>query len=139
MKKIRSLVVVLVVAVLCGMFSTAVAASDDSVQPRYSDFATIYAGVYETDSGFYSIEGGATAPNLHKWVEVKVTLEKYDSGKWSVVSNCTWTNEDYVSAHAGGLRDLLPGDYRAHTVAKVYRDEVLLETAEAYSSIMPVT
>lgn len=138
MKKARFAAILLPVALLVSLFASTVFAQEPAPQPRYTDFSSIYAGIYLEDNGLYAIEGGAAAPNTQKEVHITLTLEEIQGDEWVVVPGCTWTASGMVSAHTGANRSLNPGVYRAHTEAKVYRDGVLLESAEAYSYITRV-
>lgn len=58
------------------MFTTTAFAFDEGVQPRFSDFSSLYAGLYDSGNGIYVIEGSAVAPNASKRVQITLTLEK---------------------------------------------------------------
>lgn len=138
MKKLLS--VLLSVVMLCAMASTTVYAeevdtkSDPIIEARYTDFGAVFASLYRLDNGFYHVEGGAATSSSSKWVEITVTIEGYYSGEgFKPVDGFSWSDADYFGASTQATRDLSRGTYRAHTVAKCYRNGVLLETAEAYS------
>ena len=117
------------------MMTTSAFASDKGVQPRFSDFSSVYAGLYDSGNGIYVIEGSAVAPNANKRVQITLTLEKIAGNKSTVVSGCTWTASGMVTAQTSARRSLSPGAYHAHTHAEVYLGNTLLETADAYSNV----
>lgn len=60
--------------------------ADNTVQPlRFSDFSSVYAGIYDEGLGIYTMEGGATANSGSKKVVVTLTLEKIVGDKWEAV------------------------------------------------------
>ena len=138
MKKIAA--IILSVTLLC-CFTTGALAEDvvtaeqePYIEARFSDFANVFASLTRQDSGFYHVEGGAGTYSSAKWVEITVTIEQYHTnGGFQPVDGFSWSDADYFGASTQATRDLSRGTYRAHTVAKCYRDGVLLETAEAYS------
>lgn len=67
-------------AIQC-MFTTTAFAFDEGVQPRFSDFSSLYAGLYDSGNGIYVIEGSAVAPNASKRVQITLTLEKQKETK----------------------------------------------------------
>lgn len=144
MKKFLSLI--LSTMIVCSFATTSVFAEnssstqDDSyIEARYSDFSMLYATLYKNSQGFYDIAGGAGTYSNQKWLEVTVTLEAcgYD-GKYHPVDGFEWTDADYSAVATFATRDLPGGGYRVHTVAKCYLNGTLLETAEAYSSVVNV-
>ena len=125
----------LVALTLQCIMTTTVFADDQGVQPRFSDFSSVYAGLYDSGNGIYVIEGSAAAPNTSKRVCITLTLEKIEGNKSTVVSGCTWTATGMVTAQTSAKRSLSPGAYQAHTYAEVYLGNTLLETADAYSNV----
>lgn len=133
MKRIIASICVMITMVC--MMTTSAFAANDSVQPYFSDFSSIYAGLYDEGNGIYTIEGTAATPNANKRVYITLTLEKIEGNKSTVVSGCTWTASGLISAHTSARRSLSPGTYQAHTYAEVYLGDTLLETADAYSNV----
>lgn len=123
-----------VLLVVC-VFATSAFAAENSIEPRFTDFSSIYAGLYDQGNGIYVIEGNAAAPNTSKMVKITLTLEKIVDNKWVVVSGCTWTASGMVTAQTSARRSLSAGIYQAHTHAEVYLGDTLLETADAYSNV----
>lgn len=123
-----------VLLVVC-VFTTSAFAAETGIEPRFSDFSSIYAGLYDVGNGIYVIEGNAAAPNTSKKVKITLTLEKIVDNKWVVVSGCTWTASGMVIAQTSARRSLSAGIYQAHTYAEVYLGDTLLETADAYSNV----
>lgn len=110
--------------------------ADNIVQPlRFSDFSSVYAGIYDEGLGIYTMEGGATANSGSKKVVVTLTLEKIVGDKWEAVPGYSWTASGMISAHTSASRSLSPGTYQAHLHAQVYQGSTLLETADAYSYV----
>lgn len=111
------------------------------IEARFSDFASVFATLtYNENTGFCHVEGGAATYSSEKWVEVTLTIERYTSANgFRPVDNLLWTASDYFGTGTQATRDLTPGTYRAHTVAKCYRDGNLLETVEVYSTNVVVT
>lgn len=119
--------------------STTRSNSDTYIETRYSDFSMVYATLHKLDNGFYEISGGAGTFSNQKWIEVTVTLEVCGSdGKYRPVSGYSWTDADYAAAITSATRDLSGGGYRTHTHAKCYLNGTLLETVDAYSTIVNV-
>lgn len=133
MKRIAGLFVAAVLTVC--LSATVVFAAEPNIQPRFSDFSSVYAGLYDVGNGIYVIEGNAAAPNANKKVVITLTLEKVVDNKWEVVSGCTWTASGMVTAQTSARRSLSAGAYQAHTHAEVYLGNTLLETADAYSYV----
>ena len=79
MKRIAAFLLV-ALALQC-MMTTSAFASDKAAQPRFSDFSSIYAGLYDVGNGIYVIEGTAAAPNASKRVYITLTLEKIEGNK----------------------------------------------------------
>lgn len=145
MKKLLSLA--LSFLMLCSVGATSAfaenhpdTATDNAIiEARFTDFMNIYATLYETSLGFYHVEGGASVDDPSKWVEVTVTIEGCGSdGKYYPVDGFEWSSSGYLTTGIQATRDLLGGAYRAHTVAKCYQNDVLLETVEAYSNVVNV-
>lgn len=133
MRKKRIVIFLLSVLVLMSVFAPSALAAD--IQPRFSDFSSVYAGLYDQGNGIYVIEGNAAAPDARKKVKVTLTLEKIVNNEWVVVSGCTWTDSGMVTAQTSAMRSLSAGTYQAHTYAEVYLGNTLLETADAYSNV----
>lgn len=109
------------------------------VETRYNYFSMVFASLYRTDSGFYHVEGGAGCYDSQKRLEITVTIEGCGSdGQYRPVDGFKWTASGYSVAATQGTRDLAGGAYRAHTIAKCYQNNTLLETVEAYSNIVNV-
>lgn len=109
MKRIAAFLLV-ALALQC-MMTTSAFASDKAAQPRFSDFSSIYAGLYDVGNGIYVIEGTAAAPNASKRVYITLTLEKIEGNKSTVVPGCTWTASGMVTAQTSARRSLSPGAY----------------------------
>lgn len=135
MKKKRIATLFVVVLALLSILTTSTFAAEADIEPRFSDFSSVYAGLYDQGNGIYVIEGNAATPNAKKTVKIKLTLEKIVDNKWVVVSGCTWTASGTISAHTSAMRSLSSGIYQAHTYAEVYLGDTLLETADAYSNV----
>lgn len=120
--------------IMC-VFATSAFAAESGIEPRFTDFSSIYAGLYDQGNGIYVIEGNAAAPNTSKMVKITLTLEKIVDNKWVVVSGCTWTASGMITAQTSARRSLSAGIYQAHTHAEVYLGNTLLETADAYSNV----
>lgn len=106
------------------------------IETRYTEFSMVYAGLYRTSSGFYHVEGSAATYDSDLLINLTVTIEGYYSdGVYRPIKDFQWSSSGYYSTGAQATRDLSSGSYRAHTVAKCYRNGVLLETVEAYSNI----
>lgn len=123
-----------VCTMLC-ILTTSAFADENDVQPLFSDFSSVYAGLFDQGNNIYVIEGNAATPNANKRVCITLTLEKIEGNKSEVVPGCTWTASGMISAHTSAMRSLSSGTYRAHTYAEVYLGDTLLETADAYSYI----
>lgn len=143
MKFRKLLSTLLVCALLAFAFVPSASAAvppDNTVSPQYSDTTMVYAGLTRNSWGFFVIEGGASADNAHKIVEVTVTLQKYVSGTtWEDMDGFIWTGDGVGAATAYATRSVSPsGSYRAHCVAKVYSSDglLLLETTEANSATL---
>ena len=115
-------------------------APDGVIEARFSDFANVYATMtYNSSTGICHVEGGAVTYNGNNWVELTLTVERYTSGSgYQPVDGLSWSASDTVGTGTQANRDLTAGTYRAHTVAKCYRNGVLLETVEAYSANVTV-
>ena len=144
MKKAFS--IILSVLLLCSMTTPAALADDKSasnaapyIEARYAEFSMVYASLYKTSSGFYHVEGGAATYDNDLLVNITLTIEGCDTdGVFRPVENYEWTASGYQAAATQATRDLPGGGYKAHIVAKCYRNGVLLETVESYSSIVNV-
>lgn len=139
LKKIVSFFLACVLAMTyCAAIGNAAqySSEDQSIDPRYSDFAVVSANLVESDYGLYSATGSAGAANSTKTIYMTLTIEKLNShtASWSTVSHCTWTNSGVGVVTAGGKRSISGGIFRAHTVAKIYdANGKLLETVSAVS------
>lgn len=135
----RWIAVLLSVCMLGCCFSANVFADEVApngvIEARFSDFASVFATLtYNENTGFCHVEGGAATYNSEKWVEVTLTIERYTSANgFQPVEGLSWSASDYFGTGTQADRDLSRGTYRAHTVAKCYKNGVLLETVEAYS------
>lgn len=146
MKKLLSLVlcsILLCFSILPTAFaeneSSTSGASTFPIQARYTEFSMVYAGLVQTSTGFYHVEGGAATHDSNLLINVTVTIEGcHADGVYRPVQDFQWSSSGYYSTGAQATRDLAGGAYRAHTVAKCYRNGVLLETVEAYSNIVNV-
>lgn len=144
MKKLLSLV--LSALLLCTFATTGAFAENNEstkeepyIEARYNHFSMVFASLYRTDSGFYHVEGGAGCYDSQMRLEVTVTIEGCGSdGQYHPVDGFKWTASGYSVAATQATRDLSGGAYRAHTVAKCYQNDTLLETVEAYSNIVNV-
>lgn len=145
MKKLFSLM--LSVLLLCSVGSASVfadsastsTANDSIIEARFSDFASVYATMYETSAGFYHVEGGAVADRGDKYVEITLTIESCGSdGVFRTFKDYQWTASNNYGAATQATRDLPGGAYRAHTIAKCYLNGKLVETVDAYSNIINV-
>lgn len=143
MKFRKLLSTLLVCALLAFAFVSPASAAvppDNTVSPQYSDTTMVYAGLTRNSLGFFVIEGGVTADNVHKYTEVTVTLQKYVTGTtWEDMDGFIWTGNGIGAAGASAIRSVSPsGSYRAHCVAKVYTSDglILLETTEANSATL---
>ena len=123
-----------VLTVLC-ISTTSAFAADYDVQPLFSDFSSVYAGLYDQGNNIFVIEGNAAAPNANKKVYITLSLEKANGNRWELVPVYTWTASGMVTAQTSATRSLSAGTYRAHTYARVYLGDTLLETADAYSYV----
>lgn len=140
MKKLLSLV-------LCGLLlcCTATSTFAESFEPspyveaRFNEFSMVYASMTKTSLGFYHVEGSASTYDNDLRVDITLTIEGCNSsGEYVAIDGFVWTASDYYVAATQGTRSLSGGSYRAHTVAKCYRNGVLLETVDAYSSVVNV-
>lgn len=135
MKKNRIAALLLTIVVLICAFPP-VSYADNTILPlRFSDFSSVYAGIYDEGFGIYTMEGGATANSSSKKVVVTLTLEKANGNKWEAVPGYSWTASGMIAAHTSASRSLSPGTYQAHLHAEVYQGSTLLETADAYSYV----
>ena len=140
----RWIAVLLSVCMLGCCFSVNVFADEAApggvIEARFSDFGNVYAPLtYNSDTGFCHVEGGASTYDGTKWVEITLTIEQYTSANgFQPVEGLSWSASDYFGTGTQADRDLSRGTYRAHTVAKCYRNGVLLETVEAYSANVTV-
>lgn len=141
MKKLFSFM--LSVLLLCSVGTSSVfadstsisTASDSIIEARFSDFASVYATMYETNAGFYHVEGGAVADRGDKYVEITLTIESCGSdGVFRPVKDYQWSASGNYGAATQATRDLPGGAYRAHTIAKCYLNGALVETVDAYSN-----
>lgn len=127
-------VILATLAMLC-VFTTSTFATDSNVQPRFSDFSSVYAGLYDQGNNIFVIEGNAATPNANKKVYITLSLEKANGNRWEVMPGCTWTASGMIMAQTSAMRSLSKSAYRAHTYAEVYLGDTLLETADAYSYV----
>ena len=116
------------------------AAPGGAIEARFSDFGNVFATMtYDSSTGICHVEGGATTYSSKKWVEITLTIEQYTTANgFQPVEGLSWSASDYFGIITQADRDLSRGTYRAHTVAKCYRNGVLLETVEAYSANVTV-
>lgn len=135
MKSNRIVSLFLMFIVLVCAISPVTYADANIPSPRFSDFTSVYAGIYDEGNGIYTMEGGATANSGSKKVVVTLTLEKANGNRWEAVPGYSWTASGMISAHTGASRSLSPGTYQAHLHAQVYQGSTLLETADAYSYV----
>lgn len=118
---------------------TSIPNGNSYIEPRYDEFFMVYASLSRTDLGFYHVEGSAGAYDSDLRVDITLTIEGCNSsGNYLPIDGCRWTASGYHSSGTQATRDLPGGAYRAHTVAKCYRNGVLLETVEAYSNVVNV-
>lgn len=146
MKRLLSLA--LCAILLCCVITTTAFAENESltsdvstfpIQARYTEFSMVYAGLVQTSNGFYHVEGGAATHDSDLLINVTVTIEGcHADGVYRPVQDFQWSSSGYYSTGTQAIRDLSGGAYRAHTVAKCYRNGMLLETVEAYSNIVNV-
>ncbi len=140
----RWIAVLLSVCMLGCCFSVNVCADEAMpggvIEARFSDFANVYATMtYNSSTGICHVEGGAVTYNGNNWVELTITVEQYTTANgFQPVEGLSWSASDYAGTGTQANRDLSRGTYRAHTVAKCYRNGVLLETVEAYSANVTV-
>lgn len=142
MKLKKLLGVVLACAVLfCCTAVSAFAVAPTSVEtapisPRYVNFSSVWADINKTSWGYYNVSGGAATYSNDITVEVTVYVEGYYSdGQWHQCDDWEVTGSGTALANAAGSRTIdIVGTYRAHTVAEAYRNGVLVETVEAYST-----
>lgn len=135
MKNNRIVSLFLMFVVLVCAISPVSYADTNIPSPRFSDFTSVYAGIYDEGNGIYTMEGGATANSGSKKVVVTLTLEKANGNRWEAVPGYSWTASGMISAHTSASRSLSPGTYQAHLHAQVYQGSTLLETADAYSYV----
>lgn len=135
MKNNRIVSLFLMLVVLVCAISPVAYADTNIPSPRFSDFTSVYAGIYDEGNGIYTMEGGATANSGSKKVVVTLTLEKANGNRWDAVPGYSWTASGMISAHTSASRSLSPGTYQAHLHAQVYQGSTLLETADAYSYV----
>lgn len=135
MKNNRIVSLFLMFVVLVCAISPVAYADTNIPSPRFSDFTSVYAGIYDEGNGIYTMEGGATANSGSKKVVVTLTLEKANGNRWEAVPGYSWTASGMISAHTSASRSLSPGTYQAHLHAQVYQGSTLLETADAYSYV----
>ena len=143
MKKLLS--IILCTLFLCVASTTTFAESTRSseatpyIEARYNEFTTVYAGLVKTGLGFYHVEGGAGTYDSDLRIDITLTIEGCNSsGNYVPIDGFKWTASDYYAVATQATRALSGGAYRAHTVAKCYRNGVLLETVEAYSDVVNV-
>lgn len=145
MKKLISLA--LCGLILCCTATTTVFGENEGVVPnansyveaRYAEFSMVYASLSKTSLGFYHVEGSAGTYDNDLRVDITLTIEGCNSsGNYVPIDGFKWTASDYYAAATQATRALSGGAYRAHTVAKCYRNGVLLETVEAYSDVVNV-
>ena len=140
----RWIAVLLSVCMLGCCFSANVFADEAApggvIEARFSDFGNVFATMtYNSSTGICHIEGGASTYDGTKWVEITLTVEKYSAPNgYQPVDGLTCSASDYFGARALAKKKCKAGTYRAHTVAKCYRNGVLLETVEAYSANVTV-
>ena len=140
----RWIAVLLSVCMLGCCFSANVFADEAApggvIEARFSDFGNVFATMtYNSSTGICHIEGGASTYDGTKWVEITLTVEKYSAANgYQPVDGLSWSASDYFGTGTQANRDLAAGTYRARTVAKCYRNGVLLETVEAYSANVTV-
>lgn len=136
-KKLLAVVLACVMLFCCASIS-AFAASPEipTVSPRYVNFSSVWADIYKTSWGYYDVSGGAAAYSNDVTIEVTVYVEGYYmDGEWHRYDDWEVTGSDTALANAAGSRTLSEyGTYRAHTVAEAYRNGILVETVEAYST-----
>lgn len=139
-KKLLAVVLACVMLFCCASVSafaaTPASAETSTISPRYINFSSVWADIYKTNWGYYDVSGGATGYNNDITIEVTIYVESYYSdGEWHQIDDWEITGSGTGIANAAGSRTLSTvGVYRAHTVAEAYRNGVLLETVEAYST-----
>lgn len=114
-------------------------AVNEEIEARYTDFASVSAGLTKADNGLYSAAGSAAAADGTKTIDITVSIEQFNlsTDKWSAVKYCTWTSSGVGVVAAGGKRSISSGLFRTHTVAKIYNSSgTLLETVEAVSKVL---
>ena len=127
---------------MCSIATTAFAENGDSsssmspyIEARYNEFSMVYASLSKTSLGFYHVEGSAATYDADLRVDITVTIEGCNAaGQYIPVDDFVWTASDNYYAATQATRALSGGSYRAHTVAKCYRNGILLETVETYSN-----
>lgn len=139
-KKLLAVVLACVMLFCCASISAFAAAPNSSeapsASPRYINFGNVWADIYKTSWGYYDVSGGAAAYSNDITVEVTVYIEAYyNRVGWQRYDDWEETGSGTAIANAAGSRTLSEyGTYRAYTVAEAYRDGVLIETVEAYST-----
>lgn len=145
MKKILSLLLVVVMTVSCFTFS-ACANEVDTYEPpvdieEYQYFSNCWAGISANGYGFYDVLGGAGSTRSNMHIYVTVSLQKHNStgtNPWTEVTH--WEGDGSNSASAGANRSInVAGTYRAVTTAKIYdQNNTLCETVTAMSNLLVV-
>jgi hypothetical protein len=146
MKNYRKLLAVLLALVMlfCCSATSVIAAEStppeiDEVEP-YVIFVNVWSDIYKTSWGYYDVSGGATAYRNDTTVYATVYIEVSYGTYWERYDSWEVTDTGAPTALAAGSRTLTErGTYRAHTVAEAYRDGVLIETVESYSTNVVVT
>jgi hypothetical protein len=127
------------VMIFCCPLTSAIAAETvppeiDETQP-YVNFVNVWSEIEKTKWGYYNVSGGATVYDNDITVYATVYIEVSYGTYWERYDSWEATDSGMVCALAGGSRTLTEvGTYRTHTVAEAYRDGVLIETVESYST-----
>lgn len=103
-----------------------------NVQPRYSHFVSLGAGLSPLGNDIYHISGSATTPSNKYSIKLTVSVEQFLGGSWGTIYS--WDTTSNLTAFFNADRALLSGTYRVHTHAKAYLNGVLVEEQDAYSA-----
>lgn len=138
-KKLLVILLACVMLLSCNVVSAFAAAPTDAPTStnslQYVNFSSVWADIYKTSWGYYDVSGGATTYSNDITIELTVYIETYYSYGWDRYDDWEITDSDTGLVAAAGSRTLTEmGVYRAHTIAEAYKDGVLIETVEAYST-----